>query len=380
MKKVKLGILGSSNSSQYFTNGLHQNGWSLAKMLSKEGSFDVSIISKNIKSKTIFGLKAESHCDESLFDKDIIICISYSLSSSESERLKKKGKKVILMHYGNSIMGDLFNYVEWNSGHDPKYPNLEFLRKSYSTAPDKVFYSPHFEFQEQYYALTSGVKTEDIAIAPYIWNSFFVDKSLSDSTKKGAMSFKAGDKKNKTLIFSEPSINPIKTNLIPILMANEVYEANKNAFEKAYALGSERILSHKNKSDFLAKIKLLSIGRSGKFSFEKRIPMTKILKDIGRVMVSHQVRNPLNYTYFEFAYFGFPFVHNSQLLSEYGYYYEDCNVLDGAKKVSEALSHEDLTEKERLIYKNRCDDMIWKHSPENKKNISKYVELVSSVL
>jgi hypothetical protein len=44
------------------------------------------------------------------------------------------------------------------------------------------------------------------------------------------------------------------------------------------------------------------------------------------IIVAHQLYNPLNYVYYEAMYYGFPFVHNSPLLKDYGYYYEGDDV------------------------------------------------------
>ena len=99
-----------------------------------------------------------------------------------------------------------------------------------------------------------------------------------------------------------------------------------------------------------------------------------------RVLVSHQILNALNYTYFEFALNHYPFVHNSEFLSDFGYYYKDNNILDGTRQVEAAFQHENLSDKEISIYNNKCDEMIWKYSPDNPKNIYGYIDLIKSVL
>jgi hypothetical protein len=63
-------------------------------------------------------------------------------------------------------------------------------------------------------------------------------------------------------------------------------------------------------------------------------------RDSVPVFVSNQIYTPLNYTYYEMMYFGFPFVHNSPLLKEYGHFYPDLDIDLAAVQILKAyMSH-----------------------------------------
>ena len=105
-----------------------------------------------------------------------------------------------------------------------------------------------------------------------------------------------------------------------------------------------------------------------------------ILAEKARVLFSHQKQNALNYTYLEYAYHHLPFVHNSDFLTNYGYYYFEDKLIEASEKLELALNHDNLTSKESTIYNNSCDEMIWSYSPDNPKNISGYIDLIERVL
>jgi hypothetical protein len=385
MKKIKVGILGCNDVSSFFGNGLYQNAWSLGKLLDKEGSFDVTLFSKEpCSNKDTLGVKCSDHNIALLEKQDVIIQVAYSVSSKEAEALKKAGTKTILVKYGNSLCADIETYVQFSLDLNPPFDLNEWFRISRKHSPDLLLYSPHYEFQRQYIALTAGTSEKNTKQCPYIWDPFFIKAySKIHSKKRGEeynLEFKKNDHRNKSLAFIEPGISMNKANLVPIIMANEVHREDSGLIKKGYAFNSKKLREGSNGSIMGGRLESLKIFKDKVLSLEDRLPMIEILSRKARVLVSHQILNSLNYTHFEFALNGYPFVHNSDLLSEYGYYYEDCNVLDGKDRLKEALFHEELTSKELRIYNNGCEEMLWKHSPDNPKNISGYINLIKSVL
>ena len=59
----------------------------------------------------------------------------------------------------------------------------------------------------------------------------------------------------------------------------------------------------------------------------------------------HQIYTPLNYSYYEIMYYGFPFVHNSPLLKEFGNYYSELDIEMCAVQIYNAFKkHNDAFE------------------------------------
>ena len=385
MKKIKVGILGETDLDKFFKNGLYQNTWSLAKLLGNSGEFEATLISKDIpKSKDLIGVKCEKLGLDSLKDKDVIITGAVDLPPNYADTLQKKGVKIILVKYGNHLGGDTASFVQFSLGFKPVYEFNEWLRTSLETKADLILYSPHFEFQKQYLSLTSGVSEEKVLTCPYIWHPFFIQAMSRIREKRFGeaydLAFKRDDYRNKAVACVEPSIYFMKTNLLPILILNHVHEQDSELMSKGYIFNSKSLLNSNEAESLRRKLNMLQGFKDGVLELSNRFPMYDIMANKARVLVSHQILNSLNYTYFEFALSGYPFVHNSDLLSDYGYYYEGNNVLDAAEKTKEALNHDLLSSKELSAYNDSCLEMIWKHSPDNSKNISDYVGLIKSVL
>ena len=103
--------------------------------------------------------------------------------------------------------------------------------------------------------------------------------------------------------------------------------------------------------------------------------MLDAVSKYGNTIVSHQVENELNYLYFEALYLGLPLIHNSDMLSDYGYYYPKNDVQMAAKQVKNAfLNHE----KQLNAYKGDAQRLFEKYSPYNPNNINGYMSLLNN--
>lgn len=385
MKKIKIGIFGNSDLNKFFSNGLYQNAWSLAYMLKGTGEFEVTFFTQHRNHpKDILGIKCEMLNLASIGKLDIFISVAATPAAKDCLYMKGKGVKFISIKYGNNLLSDLEAYVQQCSGLKSKVVTTEWIKASYDFGPDLILRSPHFSFQDQYLSLTNQISEDKILECPYIWNPIFLKAfSKSKQNKFGdeySLVFKRGDWRNKSAVCAEPSLATLKTNLVPMVMLDKVHRDGDGDLISGYLLGSAGLIDEESSKDYVQKMMALKSFKDGVLKLDRRVAMTDVMAKRGRLLVSHQKQNELNYTYFEFALSGFPFVHNSKTLSEYGYYYEEDNVLDGVEKIKEALNHENLTAKELSIYNNRCEDMIWKYSPHNPRNISKYVDLIKSVL
>ena len=385
MKKIKVAILGSTNISTFFKNGLYQNAWSLAKMLNKSNEFDACLVSESEpSSKDILGVKSFKHDMELLRKQDIIIQIAYSVSSKEAKELQSNGTKLILIKYGNNLGSDIETYVQYSLNMKPLYDLNEWFRITHDFTPDLLLYSPHYEFQKQYITLTTGISEDKVKQCPYIWNPFFINAYSELYRKKLGerydLTFKKGDKRNRSVACVEPCIGFMKSNLVPIIMINEAYREAPELIKNGYIFNSKFLKSGSNGKILGGRLNSLKAFADKVLLLEDREPMIDILANKARVLVSHQILNALNYTHFEFALNGYPFVHNSEMLSDYGYYYKESNVLDGKERLKEALQHDSLSPKELQIYNNGCEEMLWNHAPDNPKNISGYIDLIKSVL
>ena len=84
------------------------------------------------------------------------------------------------------------------------------------------------------------------------------------------------------------------------------------------------------------------------------------------VILCHQTNNEYNYMYLEAFHKGFPLVHNAESWSSGGFYYDGCNIQDGATMLKKALTSPTPEAK----------DIIWKYSIYNTANQEAWLRLL----
>jgi hypothetical protein len=100
-------------------------------------------------------------------------------------------------------------------------------------------------------------------------------------------------------------------------------------------------LHMKDHPTFVHFARSLDIVNHGLASFEGRFPMYEYMANFGDCVVSHQWENAQNYIYYEALYGGYPLVHNSPLLKDYGYYYPEFDTQEGGRTLLRAFEEHD---------------------------------------
>ena len=90
----------------------------------------------------------------------------------------------------------------------------------------------------------------------------------------------------------------------------------------------------------------MDIMKGGRVQTVSRLDMVTVLKTFpSATFLCHQVNNEFNYMVMELLWAGFPVLHNSRAWSEFGYYYQQSDVKDGAAVLEEARTkHHDRIE------------------------------------
>jgi len=93
-------------------------------------------------------------------------------------------------------------------------------------------------------------------------------------------------------------------------------------------------------------------------------------------VVSHTLRNGLNYLWLEALHSGLALVHNSEHMPEgCGYYYPGENITAGAEALQRAVETHDAAEAERQ--RQKC---LWPFSTSNPVNVEWYERLLDETL
>ena len=159
-------------------------------------------------------------------------------------------------------------------------------------------------------------------------------------------------------------------------MAEEVFrDSGEDAFKQIYIGSGKNLLKNKY---YLAMIKYFDLVNSpnNKIKYVGRYPVSTFLASETDVVVSHQWENPLNYAYLDAMYYGYPLVHNADMIKDAGYYYEGFNVSEGAAKLEEALSNHDSNLEE---YNKNNKKVLERYKSTNPDIVDTYRKLIDNL-
>jgi len=292
--------------------------------------------------------------EESCQQYDFIIEIANGLTESLAEYYTQQGGKIVTIQYGNNLLIEMGEMI-----YKP-----DMLPRGIRTRTE-IWTSPHYEFAIPAYKTLEQI---DIKICPYIWESELL-KAQCIAKKYDPYFNLERDTKNVSVL--ESNLYIVKTCKIPILVAENLNQRRPDLLNNVFVYGSHELKENKT---FEQMVRKLTTFAEQKISFEHRYSFPWLAhKDMLGVMISHQWNNELNYLQLEAMHLGAPFVHNSPVFAEYGYYYPDFDVEQGGRALEMAMeTHKDNFE----FIKKREAEGLWNYDPKNPKNIKGYVELI----
>ena len=74
---------------------------------------------------------------------------------------------------------------------------------------------------------------------------------------------------------------------------------------------------------------------------------------------------------------GYPVLHNAWMCKDLGYFYNDCDVIEGAEKLDWILENHD---KNIEKYNKKTDEVLWRYSVENPELVEVYDRLLKDVM
>jgi len=347
-----------------WSNGLHQNAVFLGRLLKKAG-YDVSLIIHDAEDKTdvkeLGQVKVRTFKDSNkeIVNYDVIICVSVSLPESTYQLAKSKGIKIVITEYGNLYQ----IFVESAMGMGVK--NFGVDNKKYENA-DGLWVSPHYNRNRHWY---KSFTDQEFIICPYVWEPLFFDAKCKEFNGDPRWS---PEKNVNNIAIHEPNINIQKNCIIPLAIAGLVNKKNPDMIKKVFALNTEKMKDNKPFIEYIASINLLA---KGSFDSRRTTPFM-VCNGIMGTSVLHHMNNSLNYLTLELLRLGYPVVHNSEEMKGAGYFYNEIDVVEGAEQLELAIN----THAENLELKQKqADEVLWKYSAENPKNIQGYKDLVEKL-
>lgn len=267
--------------------------------------------------------------DEAVFkvsDYKALITVAMGVTPALYKKCKDHGVRVIGFLCGNSLMMHLEDFRMSS-------PSNTVIGKEHPV--DELWLLESFAFMKSYVELLRGAPARTV---PHLWSPRLLENTVVEQQKKPTSSLVYNPVLHSgsqiELLILEPNINIVKTALIPLMASERVFLDAKDLINEVYVFNYPT--ENKNVEAIVSNLNVKSKLR--KF---KNLPISEILthfnaKNTMPVFVCHQLYNEWNYLYYELMYFGYPFVHNSTLLKEYGYYYNEFDIDGCARQICAA--------------------------------------------
>ena len=363
---MKVGITIKLDKGRTFqSNGMLQNLYFLAKAFNRiedcecyflySSDFEPDLILEKNQCISINDYLKSPH-----FEFDIIILGGFS--SMVFAKNIFANTKIIVFHCGATMIDDIFKCLDQSDS----------IAKNVQAMPinvDEIWTLPHHSKNLTY--LSTLYDNKNAKIVPYVWDSSFIDLQLKDNGYESIHEFRDDflSKPLECINIYEPNNTFCKTCLIPLSIAVEQRRHGEQSLKSCRTFCAEKIAKNNH---FNEKCRILGILSSKEYyRFSKRVAFVSSLRGYGpnSIVLSHQLNCELNYLYFDCLYLGLPLLHNSSMLSEFGYYYPDSDIETAAKKIDYiAINHHDNFNEYIASNKTLFDE----YNPTNPRNLSVY--------
>lgn len=346
-QKLKVGVTlhVREGFQSVWENGIFQNCAFLVQLLQQSPAVDyVAIINpSNVKPNEAMMLDDLNlnfiGLDEAMEKLDVVIEMSALIDDQWVLEFKRRGGKLAWMRVGNDYVIDIeramFNKPSGALCSDKPY--------------DQIWTIPEYENScKDYFSLTARAP---VKFVPHLWTPLFFQKGIDTLPADKPFGYQAGRKSWRVCVF-EPNVCMVKTSFIPMFAIEEAYRINPAFLERAHFCNTLHI---KDNGKFIAIAKSLDMVNHGLAGYEGRSAVFEYMAHYGDAIVSHQWENAQNYLYYEALYGGYPLIHNSPMIKNYGYYYPDFDCQIGGQVLLDAFARHD----ERLDdYKREAQELL----------------------
>ena len=362
--KRNIGIT-MGDPEKFWSNGLDQNSYFLAKMLSKH----YNVVLFGLKEGAIREFKIHRWKDNIMKRCDVVIQPSLSLPEDlKNKRRRNSGVKFVNLHYGNTYESYMEDVIY--------FPNEKKRAFGFEEGSTEAYWmSPHYMY---FKGLYDAVYDCDVKEAPYIWDPCLFDEKAKQLKEKDDTAmpphFDDNNDLGKITIF-EPNISHTKNCIIPMAIVSALWREEPKLIKTLNVMNSKHI---REKDAFRELVRQLGLSqKQSQFeASDRRTTPFMLSKKYTGTAVFHQHNNELNYLYLEMMYTNMPFVHNSEPFKEAGYYYEGHDAMAGKEQLKKAIMTHRLDLKQ---YEERSKEILWRHSIENPKNLAGYVALIEEL-
>ncbi len=370
MQAFNIGITIDFDRSLY-SNGLQQNVVILNSLINELDNFNSFFIYQGkepeidlVDKKFCFPKKNILKAETKIFD--LIIMMGFTLGEKDIVEIKNKNTntKVVLLQCGNQFVENMsYSIFEIDSTHSP----LENTNQV-----DEIWILPHYKKNITY--MQTFFKNENVKCVPYLWDSIFIDYQIKNSIYKN-QEINFASINDKSFLIMEPNMFFSKNCILPLFIVEAFEQKYPNLMKGCHVLCADNLA---NNDYFIKLILQMDIYKRKEFlKIQNREYLINSIHNYGSIIVSHQHDNALNYLYFEALYLGLPLLHNSEEISEYGYYYPENDIEIALKQLKKII---DFHNKKIKDYKKNSEYILEKYSSKNQINKIEYKKLILNAL
>lgn len=209
---------------------------------------------------------------------------------------------------------------------------------------------------------------------------FFFEYPLDDRSPRPSLRVQTEDDFDQAvtagkrdIIIVAPNVYTQKSALLPLVIVNELWKKNPNAFDHVWIVSSSQSFKRDfwiNADSLLGQLKVFWASTNKAF-FSKHATLENVLSNGPKVLIEHQHNWGLNYLTLEALYTRIPLVHNSPYFRNEGFFYDADNVTAGVEQLERALA--EFTPRD-------CDDVIASFHPNNPEVLAVYSDLVEDAM
>ncbi|MFV0644861.1 MAG: DUF2827 family protein [Sphingomonadaceae bacterium] len=294
-----------------------------------------------------------------LDELDYVISIGGALDRETVAALKQRHIPVIGYKCGN---GGVIAMEAMCA--DPPRPDAErYFDKDYF---DLIWMTP--QHIHTYKGWCETVYRAPVVEVGQVWSPWFVERR-----PEGVLSrygYRPGNRPWRVGVL-DPNITVMKTSHMPMLVCEAAWRARPDSFASFRITNADR---YADNAGFMGFFHSLGAAQAGRMVADARYVGIDFIADHCDAVVTHHWENGLNYLYYEVLHGGYPLIHNSGFLRDYGYYYPDFQAIRGGQALLEAVANHD----ENLeAYRVQCARLIESVSPVSDENIMRHEQLLA---
>lgn len=292
---------------------------------------------------------------------DFVICIGAAMDDAVVERLRKRGTKIVSYRGGNSLIISMEATISSPPRADAsRYFDLHHF--------DAIWMTPQHMHTNR--SATELIYRRPVVEVPQIWEPTFLTARLKQPDHRFGYRANVNDRRVAIL---DPNITVMKTSHMPLLVCEAAHRSDPQWLQHVFACNA----SHLNADEtFKAYCHSLTLLADGKLTLEPRFPTAEFMSQHANAVVTHHWENGLNYLYYDILYGGYPLIHNSEFLQEFGYYYPSWDAMRGGEILNRALRDHDA-QLER--YRKAANGLIERVSTANPANLALHEKLLFSL-